>query len=389
MSQTVLTTNSIQEINDVASFGQKLSNLTSIILQLTNNAQNSTDVERRLSVELRTLNGTLDNLQLLLQNNISRGITNLASQLNSINATRKQASDIMDNVYRTLWGSAYVLQEYVATGLNLSDSRRRSLELMLQNMTELFNKYQRMWLSSINNSQIVFLNAADVVNKSSEGLRVARQSIATLNVTSGRLQVLRGIVVELQRVSNSLRTNMTTLLSNVTSLLRSANQTLAEANMIDTNFSSSISQLNASTDFLNIRVNRLTFIVSTIRADHMNLRQIVNASIARTNALLVDVNNTANASLISFNEAKNADVTAKAVVSLASTVLNSAEEMQRIVSNFNATSAESQRLAVVSLRNTQEVGLLKFEPTLKNSFSIQFNESYFNVEFLVFCVAYV
>ena len=297
-------------------------------------------------------------MQRALEQNVSNGINQTNANMIIINATRNQMIGLRDAIYQLLWASNYVLQRDVSGKKNVTDVLKNELDAISRNMTALWGRYQPQYTAAESqNAQIISLTS-NTTNATLAITTTSNEASRVVNTSELILRQQRSSLQGLQSSISLLQANLTQLMNNITQLSQRSN--IAQANSEALNVSA-----NPSLVDLRARLNSLT---SSLVALNSTLAELNNHYIT-IKSNLSSYNNSASAMRATLStaetetsslaaQANNAQTVADNAVTTSRNVLKEAEDMLRIVQNFNETSKAAENMAAVSLRHTNEVRIM-------------------------------
>lgn len=343
------------QLSQTSSFGARLTTLTNSISTLTVNAQNSSTIESGLAAELTALNFSLDAMQSTLSRNVSGGINDTEANMNVINGTRNQIVRLQNEIYQLVWASNYVLQRDVLGKVNTTRELRAGLNSANSNMSLLWSQYSsRLTQTGVSLNETLALSG-NAVSTTATGITRSNETLRTINSSRVLLQQYRNTLTTLQASFAFIQSNLSVIMNNITRLSSQANEAMKSAGSLNTTPDQRFVELRRRYDDLQTNLTSLNR--SLLSADGTYNRLLQNLTLFQTNSASLQRNlNQSEDELRSLAlQARNAEAGAANAVNLANSILREAEDMLRIMQNFNTTAGNAERMAELSLRSTNEV----------------------------------
>ena len=343
------------QLSQTSSFGTRLTTLTNSISALTVNAQNSSTIESGLAAELAALNFSLDAMQSTLSQNVSGGINDTEANMNVINGTRSQITVLQNEIYQLVWASNYVLQRDVLGKLNTTRELRTGLDSANRNMSLLWNQYNtRLTQTGVSLNETLALSG-NAVSITAAGITRSNETLRLINSSRVILQQHRNALTTLQASFTFIQSNLSAIMNNITWLSSQANVAMQNASSLNTTPDQRFVELRRRYDDLQTNLTSLNRSLSS--ADGTYNRLLQNLTVFQINSASLQRNlNQSEDELRSLAlQVRNAEAEATNAVTSANSVLQEAEDMLRIMQNFNTTAGNAERMAEISLRSTNEV----------------------------------
>ena len=346
----------IVQLSQSPSFGTRLAALTSSVSALTINARNSSSIESGLAAELAALNFSLDAMQRTLSQNVSGGINDTQAGMRVINGTRNQITVLQSEIYQLVWASTYILQRDVVGKVNATGQLRDHLNSTNRNMSSLWSQYNTSLTQTGVSLNEVLSFSGNAVSTTATGVSRSNETLRLVNSSRILLQQHRNTLVALQASFTSIASNLSAIIDNITRLSTQANEALQNASSLNTapdqrfvelrtrsnTLQVNLTSLNRTLSSANVTYNTLLRDLTMFQSNSVSSERGLNQSESELRSLALQANS-------AQNEAANA-------INSANAVLREAEDMLRIMQNFNTTSRNAERMAELSLRSTNEVG---------------------------------
>ena len=345
----------ISELSQNTSFATRLTALTNSVSLLTANARNSSTIESGLAAELATLNISFDAMQRTLSQNVSKGINDTESNMRVINGTRNQITRLQTEIYQLVWASYYVLQRDVIGKVNITRESRNDLSNTDRNMSLLWSQYNIQYVRTGAGLNQTLSLAADAARTSQTIASLHNETSSILNASELLLQQHRNALATLRASMTYIQSNLSVILNNVTQLSRQANQALRNASSLNATPDQSFVQLRNRYDNFQRNLTLLNRTLSTLDGNYNTLLQNLTAYKANSVSFERSLNQSEVELRSLATQARNAEVSAGTAINSANRVQREAEEMLRIMQNFNTTSRNAETMAQLSLRRTNEV----------------------------------
>ena len=318
-------------------------------------AQNSSGVESGLFVELAALNFSLDAMQRTLEQNVSNGINQTNANMIIINATRNQIIGLRDVIYQLLWASNYVLQRDVSGKKNVTDVLKNELDVISRNMTALWGQYQPQHTGAASqNAQIISLTS-NTTNATSAITTTSTEASRVVNASELILRQQRSSLQGLQSSISLLQANLTQLMSSITQLSQRSKITQANSETLNVSTNPSLVDLRTRFNSLTSSLVALNSTLARLNNDYIMIKSNLTSYNNSANAMRATLSTAETETSTLAAQANNAQTVADNAVTTSRNVLKEAEDMLRIVQNFNETSKAAEKMAAVSLRHTNEV----------------------------------
>lgn len=327
-----------------------LINLTTSVMSMIAQANESTILEEKVMAELFMLNETLDAMETRLKINISRDIDLIRSRVPSMLSYENISSFIVNTTYNLLWTSVYVINTNIKPALEVVPRKIISLQEMAGNFSNMSLAYKSVYSPVLRDIYLILNTTSYVLQRTSTASKIRDDIEESLNKTQAEVNDLKAAIQPTNVLVKSLLNDSETFLESSILFLHFANNTLIDVRNATVNHSS-FAMLDIAK-----QANRITRQISELSEIHRTL----NSSQERVSTMANEYMNTSSATLqLSHERNKNLSMLvaeiyqAQAIVDNATKLSNetysTAIQLLSVVKNFNVTLGTASQAANESI----------------------------------------
>ena len=324
-------------------------------------AEEAREKEKNLTMKIKGLNETLNNLEGVLVHELTPKMNNLSGNLESVLADKNITDHLISQIRDALNYGHRVLNMSIDVSVQEAESRSKYLNSLVPRFSELASNLT----IGANRQNTSAFEIEDIVNKTKEKIDHAKFVIGNASLEQekleGDLKRLRERVKNIQAFGEKINSTNYALYMNASVILARANQTSAEVEKLEPDSWDTVSQIKVAAENAIIWTRKIVSEIQNITERYNNLTYHVKLAVEEAKTLTSHVSKAQWRGQTILDEANRARTEGLDALRLAEKTFADAENMLQILQNFEAKSSEAQEFAEESLQRA-----LKSNSTSRN-----------------------
>lgn len=337
-----------------ASFAQRLANSNDTVSSLVSDAEESQEIEKNVTEQIKQLNETLNRLEEVLMQEVTPGVNELSSNLTTVEQDKERIGQLI----------ALIRDEvrYSNNLLNMSiDPAVLEVETVsdyLSNLVPRFSGLADNFTAGATRQNETAYNIQGKVNNAdsviAEANTVAENAVNEQSDLESFLDELKMRVDVIQAYGEAMNSTAYELFVNASTVLLQANETISQVMLLDPNNTVTVSQIERAAMQASRQAQEVISRAKNLTQTYFNLTAQVGLAVEEVQALMLRVENADSTGQEILKESRRARQEAMDAVQLATKALEDAEEMLQILQNFESKAQEAQEFADLSLQRAKE-----------------------------------
>ena len=337
-----------------ASFAQRLANSKNTVSSLVSDAEESQEIEKNVTEQIKQLNETLNRLEEVLMQEVTPGVDELSSNLTTVEEDKKRIEQLIGLIRDAV--------RYSNNILNMSiDPAVREVETVSDYLGKLVPRFSRLadnFTAAATRQNETAYNIQGKVNNAesiiAEANTVAENAVSEQNDLESFLDTLKMRVDVIQAYGEAMNSTAYELFVNASIVLLQANEAISQVMLLDPNNTVTVSQIERTAMQATKQAQGVLSRARNLTQTYSNLTAQVELAVEEVHALMLRVENADSTGQGILKEARRARQEAMDAVQLATESLEDAEEMLQILQNFESKAQEAQEFADLSLQRAKE-----------------------------------
>lgn len=337
-----------------ASFAQRLASSNNTVSSLVSDAEVSQEIEKNVTEQIKQLNETLNRLEEVLMQEVTPGVNELLSNLNTVTDDKESIEQLIGLIRDAL--------NYSNNLLNMSiDPAVREVEIVsdyLSKLVQRFNRLSENFTAAAARQNETAYNIQGKVNDAESLIEkantVAENAVNEQNDLESFLDKLKMRVDVIQAYGEVMNSTAYELFVNASIVLLQANETISQVMLLDPDNSVTVSQIERAAMQASKEAREVISRARNLTQTYSNLTAQVELAVEEVQAMMLRVEKADLTGQKILKEARRARQEAMDAVQLATRTLEDAEEMLQILQNFESKAQEAQEFADLSLQRAKE-----------------------------------
>jgi len=355
-----------------ASFAQRLANSNNNVSSLVSDAEESQEIEKNVTEQIKQLNETLNRLEEVLMQEVTPDVKELSGNLTTVTQDKDRIEQLIALIRDGV--------RYSNNLLNMSiDPAVREVEAVSNYLSELvpgFSGLADNFTAAATRQNATAYNIQGKVNDADsvivEANTVAENAVNEQNDLESFLDELKMRVDVIQAYGEAMNSTAYELFVNASTVLFQANETMSEVMFLDPNNTVTVSRIERAAMQASKQAREVISTANNLTRTYFNLTVQVESAVEEVQAMMLRVENADSTAQEILTEARRARQEAMDAVQLATKTLEDAEEMLLILQNFESKAQEAQEFADLSLQrakeaNTTSVNAIQFAQSINAS----------------------
>ena len=337
-----------------ASFAQRLDDSENTVSSLVSDAEESQEIEKNVTEQIKELNETLNRLEEVLMQDVTPGVTQLSSDLTTV----RQDKETIEQLIGLIRDAVYYSNNLLNMSIDPSVREAETVSDYLSNLVPRFTSLADNFTIAATRQNETAYNIQDQVHNTesmiAEAQTVAENAINEQNDLESFLDELKMRVDVIQVYGEAMNSTAYELFANASIVLLQANDTISQVMLLDLNNMATVSQIERAAMLASKEAQDVISRAKNLTQMYYNLTAQVESAVEEVQALILRVENAESTGQEILKEARRARQEAMDAVQLASKTLEDAEEMLQILQNFESKAQEAQEFADLSLKRAKE-----------------------------------
>ena len=337
-----------------ASFDERLANSKNTVSSLVSDAEESQEIEKNVTEQIKQLNETLNRLEEVLMQEVTPGVNELSSNLTTVEQDKERIEQLIGLIRDAV--------HYSNNLLNMSiDPAVLEVETVSDYLSKLvprFNTLAGNFTAAAKRQNETAFNIQGKLNNADslieEANTVAENAVNEQNDLESFLDVLKMRVDVIQAYGEAINSTAYELFVNASIVLLRANETISQVMLLDPNNTVTVSQIERAAMQASKQAQEVISRARNLTQTYSNLTARVEVAVEEVQAMMLRVETADSAGQEILKEACRARQEAMDAVQLATKTLEDAEEMLQILQNFESKAQEAQEFADLSLQRAEE-----------------------------------
>ena len=337
-----------------ASFDERLANAKNTVSSLVSDAEESQEIEKNVTEQIKQLNETLNRLEEVLMQEVTPGVNELSSNLTTVEQDKERIEQLIGLIRDAV--------HYSNNLLNMSiDPAVLEVETVSDYLSKLvprFNTLAGNFTAAATRQNETAYNIQGKLNNADslieEANTVAENAVNEQNDLESFLDVLKMRVDVIQAYGEAINSTAYELFVNASIVLLRANETISQVMLLDPNNTATVSQIERAAMQASKQAQEVISRARNLTQTYSNLTARVELAVEEVQAMMLRVETADSAGQEILKEARRARQEAMDAVQLATKTLKDAEEMLQILQNFESKAQEAQEFADLSLQRAKE-----------------------------------
>ena len=337
-----------------ASFAQRLDDSENTVSSLVSDAEESQEIEKNVTEQIKQLNETLNRLEEVLMQDVTPGVTQLSSNLTTV----RQDKETIEQLIGLIRDAVYYSNNLLNMSIDPSVREAETVSDYLSNLVPRFTRLADNFTAAATRQNETAYNIQDQVHNTesmiAEAQTVAENAVNEQNDLESFLDELKMRVDVIQAYGETMNSTAYELFANASIVLLQANDTISQVMLLDLNNMATVSQIERAAMLASKEAQDVISRAKNLTQMYYNLTAQVESAVEEVQALILRVENAESTGQEILKEARRARQEAMDAVQLASKTLEDAEEMLQILQNFESKAQEAQEFADLSLKRAKE-----------------------------------
>ena len=337
-----------------ASFAQRLATSKNTVSSLVSDAEESQEIEKNVTEQIKQLNETLNRLEEVLMQEVTPGVDELSRNLTTVEQDKKRIEQLIELIRDAV--------NYSSNLLNMSiDPAVRKVETVSDYLSKLVPRFNRLadnFTAAATRQNETAYNIQGKVNDTDslivKAITVAENTVNEQNDLKSSLGILRMRVDVIQAYGEATNSTAYELFVNASIILLQANETISQVMLLDPNNTVTVSQIERAAMQASKQAQEVIARARNLTQTYSNLTAQVELAVEELQAMMLRVEKDDATGQEILKEARRARQEAMDAVQLATKTLGDAEEMLQILQNFESKAQEAQEFADLSLQRAKE-----------------------------------
>ena len=337
-----------------ASFDERLANAKNTVSSLVSDAEESQEIEKNVTEQIKQLNETLNRLEEVLMQEVTPGVNELSSNLTTVEQDKERIEQLIGLIRDAVHYSNNLLNMSIDPAVLEVETVSDYLSKLVPRFNTLagnFTTAARRQNETAYNIQGKLNNADSLIE---EANTVAENAVNEQNDLESFLDVLKMRVDVIQAYGEAINSTAYELFVNASIVLLRANETISQVMLLDPNNTATVSQIERAAMQASKQAQEVISRARNLTQTYSNLTARVELAVEEVQAMMLRVETADSAGQEILKEARRARQEAMDAVQLATKTLKDAEEMLQILQNFESKAQEAQEFADLSLQRAKE-----------------------------------
>lgn len=337
-----------------ASFAERLTTSKNSVSSLVSDAEESREIEKNVTKQIKELNETLNHLEEVLTQEVTPGVNELSSNLTAVTQDRDRTEQLIQLIRDAVYYSNNLLNISIDPSVREAETISDDLNKLVPRFTALANNFTA---AAERQNETAYDIQGKVDNASSvveDAKREAENTVKEQKDLENFLSKLRMRVDVIQVYGEAMNSTAYELFVDASTVLLQANEAISQVKLLDPNNTDTVSKIETAAMQAGKQAQEVISRAQNLTQIYSNLTAQVELAVEEVEALMIRVENAKSTGQAILREARRARQEAIDAVQLATTTLADAEEMLQILQNFESKAQEAQEFADLSLKRAKE-----------------------------------